>query len=140
MPETSTDVAPTPAVARLAELARPERRDFLTELVVAEFRDTLLMTEEDEELDTGTSFFDLGLTSLRLTEVKQRLETLLACGIDANTLFNSPTVDALVGHLADTGLAEYFGGAEAPAPERGRDDDADDRDAVDDLLDDLYRA
>lgn len=138
MPNTN---APTPTIARLAELPRPERREFLEELVVAELRDTLLMTAEDEELDPRTSFFDLGLTSLRLTEVKQRLETLLACGIDANTLFNSPTIEALVDHLAGTGLAGYFADSRASAGEPAEGDGGDaDRDTVDDLLSDLYRS
>jgi acyl carrier protein len=130
-------VPATPTIQHLRELSQAERREFLTELVVAEFRDTLLMTEEDEELSTDTSFFDLGLTSLRLTEVKERLETLLACGIDTNTLFNSPTIEALVGHLVDHGLTEYFTDTVSTAD--GHDDEADDRDTVADLLDDLYQ-
>jgi len=85
------------------------------------------------------SFFDLGLTSLRLTEVKQRLETMLGCGINANVLFNRPTVSQLMEHLTGDVLAELFVTVEQA---RAADANA----AVggasaqwNDVLDDLYR-
>ncbi|HEY3608771.1 MAG TPA: acyl carrier protein [Pseudonocardiaceae bacterium] len=84
----------------LSSLPRSDRRDALEDLVVAQFRDLLLITD-DEELGLATSYFDLGLTSLRLTEIKQRLETALDIGIDATVLFNQPTIDDLVTHLTD---------------------------------------
>jgi acyl carrier protein len=84
----------------LSNLPRSDRRDALEDLVVAQFRDLLLITD-DEELGLATSYFDLGLTSLRLTEIKQRLETALDIGIDATVLFNQPTIDDLVTHLTD---------------------------------------
>ncbi|MFD5477523.1 acyl carrier protein [Streptomyces hawaiiensis] len=44
----------------------------------------------DEELDLDTSFFDLGLTALRLSELRKRLERLLGVAIDETALFNQP--------------------------------------------------
>ncbi|MGW2776532.1 acyl carrier protein [Streptomyces olivaceoviridis] len=49
-------------------------------MVVEELKTVLFMTSRDEfPLDIG--FFDLGLTSLRLSEVKLALEQKLECAI-----------------------------------------------------------
>lgn len=102
----------TPTVEKLCALPRSERRDALQELVVNEFKSTLLMPA-DEELPADESFFDLGFTSLRITEIKQRLEMLLGRPISANMLFNNPTIDALVTYLTADVLAEFFGESES---------------------------
>ena len=104
MSSTMQDAA---GLARLRELPRSERRDTLTELVVDEFKASLMMTAA-EDLPTGSSYFELGFTSLLILEVKERLETLLGHPISANTLFNQPTVDRLVDHLAAGVLADLF--------------------------------
>jgi acyl carrier protein len=85
-------------VMRLRELPVAERGEVLEEILETEFRAALLMTDEDE-LPFDMSFFDLGLTSLGITDLKQRLEELLDCEIDTNVLFNSPTVERLLTHL-----------------------------------------
>lgn len=85
----------------LRGLPRLELREGLEDLVVTLFRNQLLM-EDDEELDQELSYFDLGLTSLRLMELKKRLEGELGVGIDATVLFNQPTVERLLDHLTDT--------------------------------------
>ncbi len=72
--------------------------DILEGLVIEIFRDRLLLVE-GEELSMDTNYFDLGLTSLRLTEIKQRLEDTLGIAIDATVLFNQPTVDDLIEYL-----------------------------------------
>lgn len=132
----------TPTVQRLAALPRSERREALEALVVAEFKTTLLMTAGDE-LPREQSFFDLGLTSLGLTEVKQRLDALLGHSISANSLFNQPTMAALIAQLCQEVLPELFAGA---APDRAREPVPDpaapaaaDRALVDDLLKNLYQ-
>jgi acyl carrier protein len=102
----------TPTVEKLFALPRSERRDALQTLVVDEFKSTLLMPV-DEELPVDESFFDLGFTSLRITEVKLRLETLLGRPISANVLFNNPTIDALVTYLMVEVLADIFGESES---------------------------
>jgi hypothetical protein len=97
----------TPTIQRLIALPRSERREALESVVVAEFKATLLMPE-NEELPLEESYFDLGFTSLRITEAKQRLETLLGRGISANVLFNRPTVTDLMAHLAGEVVPELF--------------------------------
>jgi acyl carrier protein len=105
MPGTTTDRTDT--IEELAELPSAERADALVDVVVAEFRAALLMGD-DEFFDTDTSFFELGLTSLLVLDVKKRLETLLGQPISANELFNYPTVDRLVTYLTDEVLADVF--------------------------------
>jgi acyl carrier protein len=124
----------TSITRQLRELPLSERRDALEAVVVAEFKAALLMTDA-EELPLRENFFDIGLTSLRLTEVRQRLETLLECVISANLLFNSPTVEKLMNHLVEEALADVFDGP-AGGPEA---DAAPDEELWTDLLDELYR-
>ncbi len=80
-------------------------RESLEATLEREFRAALLMTEDDE-LPFDQSFFDLGLTSLGITELKERLEYLLGCEINTNVLFNSPTIERLLEHLAERLLGE----------------------------------
>lgn len=148
--DTATTIAeqtgstPTPeGITELTALPRSERRDALEALVVREVRTALLMTG-DEELPFDVSYFDLGLTSLRITEIKQRLETLFGRGINANLLFNSPTVDRLLSYLADELLADVLSdraaspgpAGSAPAGSARVAGDA----LVNDVLRDLYQA
>lgn len=87
----------------LHRLSRSERREALEEIISREFRAALLM-DEAEEFPWDENFFDLGLTSLRLMELKQRMETLLNCEISSNVLFNSPNLARLSDYLADVVL------------------------------------
>ncbi len=96
--------APAPEVARLLALPRAERREALAELLVAEFR-AVLRFPDDEEFPRTTGFFDLGMTSLRLTEVRQRLVRLLGTRLRLETMFEHATVDSLLDHLVDAVLA-----------------------------------
>jgi acyl carrier protein len=102
-------------VRTLRALPRAERRDALEAVVVEEFKSTLLMPD-DEDLPVDQSFFDLGFTSLRITEAKQRLETLFGQPISANVLFNSPTVDELVEYLIAEVLADVLEQREPSMP------------------------
>ena len=54
------------------------------------------------------SFFDLGLTSLALTDLKARIETVIGRPVSATALFNRPTVQHLLDHLTDDVLADLF--------------------------------
>ncbi|HSI60381.1 MAG TPA: acyl carrier protein, partial [Ideonella sp.] len=106
----SSDGAPADAVEadgrlQLAQLPRPERAAALAAMVVAEFR-TVLQMMPHEVLPGDESFFDLGLTSLSVEEVKQRLESRLACRVDAEVLFNHPTLGHLLAHLQGGPLSE----------------------------------
>ncbi|NED07809.1 acyl carrier protein, partial [Streptomyces sp. SID6648] len=79
-----------PGYRALAALPLSERRTALRESVVAEFR-TALLLGDGEELALDANYFDLGLTSLRATELKQRLEQRFGAGINEALLFESPT-------------------------------------------------
>ncbi|CAM5426228.1 Acyl carrier protein OS=Streptomyces alboniger OX=132473 GN=CP975_22950 PE=4 SV=1 [Streptomyces alboniger] len=82
------------------ELPRAELAEEMERLLVGKFRESLLM-DEDEDLPLDISYFDLGLTSLKLTEMRQILEDVLAVSINANVLFNEPTVGRLLDYLVD---------------------------------------
>ena len=88
------------SLAQLRELPAHEIREEIESLVEELFKDALLM-DADEELPLQISYFDLGLTSLRLTRLKQQLEELLDLTINTNVLFNEPTVEQLVFYLTD---------------------------------------
>ncbi|MFE5401321.1 acyl carrier protein [Streptomyces sp. NPDC056580] len=85
-------------IERLRDLPRSELAEEIESIVLEKFRAVLLM-DDSEELPFDISYFDLGLTSLRLTEIRQSLEQLLDLSINANVLFNEPTVAHLVDHL-----------------------------------------
>ncbi|MFJ9062223.1 MULTISPECIES: acyl carrier protein [unclassified Streptomyces] len=96
-----------PAVKELTSLPRSERSEFLEEVVVAEFRDVLLMGS-GEDFPTDQSYFSMGFTSLRIMEVKARLETVFGCALSTNALFNSPTIEKLLEYLADEVLGDLI--------------------------------
>jgi acyl carrier protein len=96
-----------PIAEELESLSKSERWSALESTVIAEFKAALLM-DDDEELPVEDSFFELGLTSLALTDVKQRLEGLLGCGISSTVLFNRPTVEQLMDYLTAEVLPELF--------------------------------
>ncbi|MEW2115646.1 acyl carrier protein [Streptomyces sp. NPDC005474] len=89
-----------PTMEKLTLMPRHERRDVIESLVVEEFKAALFMTDDDEfALDVG--FFDLGLTSLRLSELKLALEQKLECEISTADLFGHPTAGHLIDHLSE---------------------------------------
>ncbi|MEU3343436.1 acyl carrier protein [Streptomyces sp. NPDC006700] len=128
----------TPLVEQLRGLSRPERRSRVEELARSEFRTALLMSE-GEEVPLDQNYFDLGLTSLRVTEIKQRLEAQLGCAIDTAVLFAVPTLARLVEYLQNEILPTLTG--ESTASEgRGAGTVPPARKAlITDLLNDLYR-
>ncbi|NGO66842.1 acyl carrier protein [Streptomyces boncukensis] len=99
----------TPTASEICRLPASERRDALEELLAREFKASLLMDEE-EEFPLDGNFFDLGLTSLRVAELKQRLERLLGCEISTNVLFNSPNLARLLDHMVTEVLPGLSGG------------------------------
>jgi acyl carrier protein len=98
----------TPASAPALQAApRPQRAQLLADGVADEMRAVLQMAP-NEALPADQSFFDLGFTSLGVEEMKQRLEERLACRIDAEVLFNHPTLGDLLDHLKRGPLAALF--------------------------------
>lgn len=85
-------------IQHLRDLPRSELAEEMETIVLSKFRTVLLM-DESEDLPLDVSYFDLGLTSLRLTEIRQSLEQLLDLSINASVLFNEPTIAHLVDHL-----------------------------------------
>jgi len=125
----------TSALAALQRLPRAERRSALEALVRDEFKRALLMSERDE-LPLDENYFDLGLTSLRASEIKQRLEAEFQCEFDTSVLFGNATVRQIIDFLAGVVLSDGPSVATAESveesPERRR--------LVDDLLRDLYES
>ncbi|MFR9788411.1 acyl carrier protein [Streptomyces sp. MB22_4] len=85
-------------IQRLRDLPRSELTEEIETIVLRKFKVVLLM-DDSEDLPVDVSYFDLGLTSLRLTEIRQSLEQLLDLSINVNVLFNEPTITHLVDHL-----------------------------------------
>lgn len=83
---------------RLRCLPRWERDVVLEGLVTQIFKGLLLM-EKSDTLPFDENYFDMGLTSLQLTEAKEKIEITLECEIDTTRLFNNPTIAQLVEHL-----------------------------------------
>ncbi|MFI9306387.1 acyl carrier protein [Streptomyces triculaminicus] len=87
----------TGTLSPLADLPATEVAEAVEALVVEEVKRALLMGDEDLPLDSN--FFELGLTSLRLMNIRRSLEERLVLDIDTTVLFNSPTIEQLVDHL-----------------------------------------
>jgi len=125
----------TPARARLLSLPRADRRGALSALVLEEFRRALMMSG-DEQVPLDHNYFDLGLTSLKAAEVKQRLEDELGCELDTSVLFTSATVRQIVDYLAGAVLPAAPGDehpGNGPAESGGAN-----RRLVDHMIRDLY--
>ena len=138
-PHQAPDQAPGPALARLLDLPRSDRRAGLAQLVGQEFKRALLMSAADD-LPLDDNYFDLGLTSFKASEVKQRLEAELGCELEASVLFASSTVRQIVDHLAGVVLPGGTPGEAAGGRRTGRTADpaTGHRRLVDDLVRDLY--
>jgi len=92
--------AMTSAARRLLAAPGADFDDEVERLATAVFRDALL-APDDEELPADQTFFELGLTSLRMVEVRERLEEMFGVEIATVALFDHPTIDGLSGHLVD---------------------------------------
>jgi acyl carrier protein len=93
---------------RIRCFPRGDREILLEEIVLQAFKVHLYM-EESDELSVDVNFFDLGLSSLQLTEVKQQLEQRFGCVVDTTHLFNNPTISQFLEHL-DEAITRTAGG------------------------------
>jgi acyl transferase domain-containing protein len=59
------------------------------------------LTGSEEPADTDTGLFDLGLTSVMVVELRDRLESRLGRRIPATAVFEHPTIDQLARFLTD---------------------------------------
>jgi acyl carrier protein len=121
----------------LPAMSTAERRDALRELVIREFKATLLMDVHDD-LPVDANYFDLGVSSLRAVEIKQRLEDELGRGIETSSLFNKVTIEQLVDHLASEQFADLFGQPTMPRSPGSHTEHH--RPYVAQMLADLYRS
>jgi hypothetical protein len=122
---------PSPQVRQVLALPKAGRRAAFEELVIAEFTE-ILDLPEGGEFPRRTGFFDLGMTSLRLTEVRQRLTRLLGDQVRIETLFDHATMDGLLEHLVTTVLPELARDTTEAAP-------LDPPAQLEELLERLYR-
>ena len=106
---------PSARVREILALPKAERRAALEELVIAEFA-AILGLGADEEFPRHTGFFDLGMTSLRLTEVRQRLTRLLGDQVRVETLFEHATMASLLEHLVTAVLPDLARDTATDAP------------------------
>lgn len=125
-------------IRMLREAPRSERRRLLEQAVAAEVRDILQMAPT-ERVPPDESVFSLGLSSLGVVDLKERLEAKLGCAIDADVLFSHPTVDNLVSYLTQSHVRDLYatGGPEPetalPTPESST------KELVDDFLKKIYQ-
>lgn len=117
------DLTAATGLAALQVAPRAARPAILANLVCQQLR-AVLQVAGDEALADDASFFDLGLTSLGVEELKQRLEEQFACRIDAEVLFNHPSVTDLTQHLRGGPLAQCFDAAQDVAARMARSDAA----------------
>jgi acyl carrier protein len=105
-----------------AELFGPDPHTAVETLLVRELQAALLIEDDADEFPVDDSFFDLGLTSLRLMEVKQRVEAVLGTRIRATAVFNHATVTRLTDHLVDDVLPGLDGPPQqlVPSPDKPR--------------------
>jgi acyl carrier protein len=97
-------------------MPRSERKTFLTSYVCSEIS-KILGLSDIEQLHPRRRLFDLGLDSLMAIELNNRLQQSLGRSLPPTTLFNYPTVEALVKYLTEQILpAELFVNGEEKQP------------------------
>jgi len=100
------------AVEQLSRLPSSERRPALEATVTEQFKAVLMMPEE-EPLPLHASLFALGMSSVLISEVQQRLSTVVGCDLSTSVLFNTCTVGQVVEYLVTEVLIDLF---QEPAP------------------------
>jgi acyl carrier protein len=103
-------------------LAALERGQWLADYLAGKIKGKLLM-ESNEDLSLDANYFDLGLTSLQIEELKQELEAELDRSITPSVFFNYPTLQGLVAHLRDELLTDCFSIRSAAIEEKLMQDD-----------------
>jgi aryl carrier-like protein len=96
--------------------------------------------EPGDDLPLTANYFELGMTSLLVVELKQQLETVLGGPIDTTTLYANPTIAQVIQHLCDECLPDLF--ATRPTEvhqELPTTPHASAKRLLDDLLTDLYQ-
>lgn len=137
--------ARTELVEQLSNLPRGEIVERLESLLIDEVKVTLELLPADV-VSPGASFIDeLGLSSLRLMEIRGRLEQKLGCEISSNSIFNRPTVGDFALYLVELlGFGAGDGGGSGDGGETGEErpfaDQEKTRTIVSGILDEMYRS
>ena len=114
---TTTPSPPNPPLDlhQQLEAAHPsERSQRLMSYVQTELAKVLNLSSI-EEIDVDQGFLDLGMDSLMIVELRNRLQTGLGCTVPVSMAFDYPTVSALVNYLTET-LFPSKAAAEASPP------------------------
>jgi len=85
---------------QLAAAPVNERRDLLMVHICSQIAKVLGLNSH-YQIEPRQKLFDLGLDSLMAVELKCLLESSLQCALPTTLLFDYPTVEALVDHLAE---------------------------------------
>ncbi|NEO71582.1 type I polyketide synthase [Moorena sp. SIO3H5] len=86
-------------IKHLEAVSPEQRRQLLTKEVRSQVAQ-ILGIADPEQIDSQVGLFDIGIDSLMLTELRNRLQSSLGCRLSATTLFNYNTIDDLVDYLA----------------------------------------
>jgi myxalamid-type polyketide synthase MxaB len=106
-------------MTQLSSAPLGERRELL-EAYVRSAIGRVLGIHNTAQIEDRQRLFDLGLDSLTAVELRRRLEAGLDCGLRSTLLFHYPTIEALVDHLLETVLAEFFRDEEAESTEEAQ--------------------
>lgn len=96
-----------PWIGQLLGVPLSERARLLEWLIEGEFRDWLQI-DSSEAMPRNESFFTLGVTSLGVVEMRERLDAALGCRIDTAVFYNKPTIRHLASHLRENMLTDIF--------------------------------
>ena len=94
-------------IAQLERIVPAEREQWLVDYLFNKLK-LLLLIDQGEYLPPTQNYFELGLTSLKLEEFKQEIESELDRTAGVEIFFNNPTVASLVAHLRNVVLKGYF--------------------------------
>ncbi|MEE8526151.1 MAG: SDR family NAD(P)-dependent oxidoreductase [Thermoanaerobaculia bacterium] len=102
---------------RQIEQAPPRKRRRLLLRYVGEQAARVLDLESSQELDSGRPLKELGFDSLLAVELRNALESSLGRTLPATLMFDYPSIQAMVGYLADEVFADEPQPPEARPPE-----------------------
>ncbi len=105
---------------QLESAAIADRHDLLMAGVRAQVAKTVGL-KDPEQIEPGQRLIDLGLDSLMAIELKNRLQSTLDCSLRSTLLFDHPTLESLVEHLASDILMWKDEASSSPQnPQNGR--------------------
>ncbi|NES24110.1 MAG: SDR family NAD(P)-dependent oxidoreductase [Symploca sp. SIO3E6] len=86
-------------IQHLEAVSLEQRRQLLVKEVCSQVAQVLGIADP-EQIDPQVGLFDIGIDSLMLTELRNRLQSSLGCRLSATALFNYANVNDLVDYLA----------------------------------------